>query len=489
MFASLFVMFVNIAMALSGPLSEQGLDWLYFSIMGLLTLGVGVIGSVFTTFSTLYKAKDNELLLAMPIPPSRILLARMLIVFLMNLFFCVLVWVPAVIVHGSTGLPLVFQIILLFVLTALVTVLTCFLGWLLALITSRLNNKTFFTVLLSLLFIGLYYFLYFKMDSILKSILLNSSSFAESIKGWGYPMWQLGLAATGSVPSMIGFTLASAALFVLTCAILSRTLLNLLTAKHTGKKAVYREKREKQAGADAALLRKELRRFVSSATYLLNSGFGMLIMTAAAVFVFIKAPAAKPLLEKIESALGQIRVLPVIGALAVCFICSMDCVSAASVSLEGKQIWVLQSMPVEAERVLRAKKRVHILLNIIPAALLTAAIGVAIGADAIEIMLMILMVAAFLWFSSLFGLMMNLIKPNLEWTNEAVPIKQGMPVMFSLFGGWLICAALLVLSLVLSAVLGSKILLVICCALFALISLLMERWMKRRGAEIFRHLT
>ena len=41
--------------------------WLYRALMGIVSVTLGVFGSVFNTFSTLYQAKDNDLLFAMPI--------------------------------------------------------------------------------------------------------------------------------------------------------------------------------------------------------------------------------------------------------------------------------------------------------------------------------------------------------------------------------------------------------------------------------------
>ena len=43
-------------------------SWLYFALMGGLGLCLGAFGSVFNTFSSLYLAKDNDLLLSLPIP-------------------------------------------------------------------------------------------------------------------------------------------------------------------------------------------------------------------------------------------------------------------------------------------------------------------------------------------------------------------------------------------------------------------------------------
>ena len=41
--------------------------WLYMALMGIVSVILGVFGSVFNTFSTLYQARDNDLLFAMPI--------------------------------------------------------------------------------------------------------------------------------------------------------------------------------------------------------------------------------------------------------------------------------------------------------------------------------------------------------------------------------------------------------------------------------------
>ena len=44
------------------------MDWLYFTLMGLVAIFLGAFGSVFNTYSSLYLAKDNDLLLSLPIP-------------------------------------------------------------------------------------------------------------------------------------------------------------------------------------------------------------------------------------------------------------------------------------------------------------------------------------------------------------------------------------------------------------------------------------
>ncbi|MBQ1896032.1 MAG: hypothetical protein II162_04395, partial [Clostridia bacterium] len=38
--------------------------------------------------------------------------------------------------------------------------------------------------------------------------------------------------------------------------------------------------------------------------------------------------------------------------------------------------------------------------------------------------------------------MLNLLMPTLEWKDETVPIKQSLPVMIIMFGGWAVVAGL-----------------------------------------------
>ena len=65
-------MFTLLALSMSAPMAAAGMDWLYFALMGLLAILLGSFGSVFNTYSGLYLAKDNDLLLSMPIPVNAI---------------------------------------------------------------------------------------------------------------------------------------------------------------------------------------------------------------------------------------------------------------------------------------------------------------------------------------------------------------------------------------------------------------------------------
>ena len=86
------------------------------------------------------------------------------------------------------------------------------------------------------------------------------------------------------------------------------------------------------------------------------------------------------------------------------------------------------------------------------------------------------------------GLVINLKTPNLNWTDEIIPIKQSMGVMIVLFGSWVI---LLILSggfVLLHGILPPVAYLICVAVLLAAVSAAMYWWLKNTGAKIFESL-
>ena len=151
------------------------MKWLYFLIMGMIAIALGTFGSVFNTYSGLYLSKDNDLLLSMPIPIRGILTIRLASVYLMGLMYSAIVMLPAVIVYWieveATPLTIVGPVLLILLISLLVLILSCVLGWCVAKISLKLKNKSFITVILSLCFFALYYFVYFKAQDLIQNLL------------------------------------------------------------------------------------------------------------------------------------------------------------------------------------------------------------------------------------------------------------------------------------------------------------------------------
>ena len=128
--------------------------------------------------------------------------------------------------------------------------------------------------------------------------------------------------------------------------------------------------------------------------------------------------------------------LPMAVAVTVCVCSGLNAVSTPSVSLEGKHLWILRSLPVSGKMVLSAKLRLHLWLNL-PAALFAGVVlGICLKLEPAAIILCAVFVAAFLWFTGALGLVLGVLRPNFQWTSEAMPIKQSMNVLISILLGF-----------------------------------------------------
>ena len=118
----------------------------------------------------------------------------------------------------------------------------------------------------------------------------------------------------------------------------------------------------------------------------------------------------------------------------VSFCVIMCCTTMASISLEGKNLWILKSLPVTPKAIYLSKIAVN--LTIISPALFDAVIiGIILNMGFLQTLLMLLVVIVCAVFISIYGLLVNLLLPNFNWTSETLVIKQSAAAMIAIFTG------------------------------------------------------
>ena len=484
-------MFAFLSMTLCAPIHAAGVDWLYFAMMGLISVLLGAFGSVFNTFSVLYLPKDNDLMLSLPIPVSVLMASRLTTVYLMGLLYSGVVILPAIIVYwaqAAFSLPSVLGGLLL---TALISVfvltVSCALGFVVAKISLKLKRKSLITVIVSLAFFGVYYFAVFKAQTLISELLSNALVFGEAVKDAAYPLYMFGQVGVGAPIACVAVTLVVAALFALMWILISRSFLKLATSTGKSEQRAYREAAVRQKSVSSALLGKEFSRFLASPNYMLNCGLGILIMPVCGVLLLWKGGSAISVLNEVfGEKLGSV---PVLLCAAGCMIASMNYMAVPSVSLEGKNLWLIQSLPVKPWQMLRAKLSVQLLLTGIPMLFYLLCLAMVYPFAPLDIALAALQTLSFVLLSALFGLFMGLKMPNLNWTNEITAIKQSMNVMIAMFGGWaytvLFCMGFLLFPgwrLGFAGYMGAFI------GLNLFLSAILYLWLKKRGCVVFAEL-
>lgn len=481
-------MFWEFSSMLCAPFVQGGLTWVFFAFMGILSAGLGCIGSVFASKTALYEAKDNELLLSMPIPSWLILLSRLIGLYAMTLFFVAIVWIPSVVcyftVAGFAILPCIFSLLILLILPLGVLAIASLLGWLIAAVTSRIAAKNLLTVILLMGFFLGYSLLMSKVTDLLTYVMTHGEQLGDNIKVWLFPFWQMGLAATGKPLNMLLFTLFFAGLFALAYLLLSATFVSIVTRKRTAKKAVYVEKEGKASSPLWALWKKELKRYTKNPMILFNCGLGSILAVIFAVYGIVNTELCSQI---VASGFPKEDVTLILTTI-MCFIATSNVITGSAISLEGDNLWLLRAMPIETSTIFKAKILLHLIYTIVPTfiaqIILCALLQIPVGL----VLLSLLLYICVAYFCAVLGLAVNLKLPNLKWTNEIVAVKQSFSVLITMFAGWGASAIVLGGNFLLDEWLSPVPYLLLVTALFIVASVAVSIWLKKRGKDVFEKL-
>lgn len=421
------------------PFFSYGIGWLYFTFFALSAFALMFIGGVFMAKSQLYEARDNDLLLSMPIPPRLILASRMSMLMFMNFFFELLVAIPAAIMwfratQVTVGAFISFLLIVL-ALPFFAMAVSGLFGWLIAVTTSRLRKKSLMTVLFSVIFLGLYIVGFSRVNVYIQQLIINGKAIAGSLGSISPLFWIGNAVSQPDVLHLVYSLLIMLVPFVAMYYVLSATLIKVITSKRGVAKVKYEERAMKTASPESALFRRELKRLLSSPVYILNAGLGVIFIAIAAVALVIKKTDVLKLVAQAGFDSGTVAAAIVFG---LCLMSSVVLFTAPSVSLEGKTLWIIKSLPLSEKDILSAKLKLHIYLSV-PSMLLACAAAVYVFTpSATNALIMLLAPVFYLMLSANIGLICNLKAPNLDWVNETQVVKQSISVLLAMLFSFLV---------------------------------------------------
>ncbi len=489
--ACFFMMFGMMFEMLCEPYFSMGLGWLYFSTAGILAFALCFIGSVFAAQQQLFSAKDNELLLSMPIPPYAILLSRMLSLLALNYLFAAFVLLPAGaiwLINAPVRFIGIVSFVLCFLFLPLLSLaLSSVFGWLLSWLETKLRRKNIVTLVFSLVFLGAYFYFYSRMQIYLNMMIASGETIASAVKRIIPPAYHMGIAiAEGNALSLALFILFCVAPMILVMYLLSRNFIRIATSSRSTVRFVYREKALSSSSTQAALFKKEMRHFLGNAMYILNAGLGAVFMVVIAVLLAINGEGVRTLMVMFED-MGLSTALIACVAIALCG--AMVFISAPSISLEAKNLWIMRSIPVSSGDILLAKANTHIVFSV-PFIIISAVITMFTArANVIESLLLFFLPFTVTCVIAYFGLIVNLRFPKFDWVSEVVAIKQSASSMITMFGSMaVLLIPILLYAFLLKDKISAEVYLGGWTVIFAVLSLILRRYIVTAGAAKFETL-
>lgn len=483
---SFFFMFFSTAFMMS-TLIEYGNADVYFSVFGVIASMLGIFGSVFLTYNTVYEAKDNDLLLSMPIPSWMILFSRVSGLYLTTFMYEALVLIPAVCVYFIVApfnvLSVVFLLLSLFLLPLFAVSIACVLGWVIAFFASKIRNKSIITVVASLVFFFVYYFFTIQLNNFISLITENAEEVGNIIKRYLFPIYMMGKGCTGEPIAFLAFVLIVLSLFALIYKALSVSFLKLATAKRGMKKVKYKEKHIKKKPAKMAFLKKELLYFKNTPAYMLNSGLGAVMLLIVAVLLLLRREYISGLLTTV--AYVSPDSLPVLIGLSLCFVASTNNITSASISLEAKNLWFVKSVPVDIKDVFFGKLMLHILVTGIPLLVADIIVFSAFKVDVLIFIFSVVFTEVFMVVCAVTGLVANLLFPKTDWVNETVPIKQSLASFIGMIFGMFYTMLIIVMWFLIGNYIPTAVFLTIILLLSSVILAVEIYWLNKKGVQKF----
>lgn len=471
-------------------LHNQGLDWLYFALYGISAFAMVFIGSVLSVKSQLFEARDNEMLLAMPIPPTAILISRIVTLLIISLVFELIVAVPAFLVRCFVK-PFTISEGVFFLCITIGILLFSFaismvFAWLISLVGNRLRNKTVITVIGSLAFLAAYFFIVNKAEEYLSYFLMHGNQVADAISGTVRPLYWLGNAiAQGNVQHFILTILCLVVPFILAIYILQKGFISIVTTKRGFTKKEYKEKKMKTVSPQNALIQKEALRLVTCSSYLLNAGLGVVMILVLAGTLIWKKEACIALLADMPDTGGF---LAVCGVVVGTMLSLMTVFTAPSVSMEGTSLWVARSMPVFTKDILLAKIKLHCCVVMAAEFVFSVAYGYCLNLTLTETIGVMLAIGVHVMFIAALGLMFNIKHPNLNWVTETQAVKNNISVMLSMLVAFVLFCISTVIMLGISFILPGEVACIFGAIFYGGLFVLVYWWIMTKGINRYEML-
>lgn len=478
--------------AVAAPLASMGLGWLFHAVVALLVVSFCFMGSVFLAQSQIFDARDNELLLSMPVPPRLIVASRLLSFLLLNYLYTAIVMIPAAVVYSTQLSPgplfYVSYVAGFLLLPMLSTAATCAIGWVITLLISRMRHKNLVTGLAMIVFFFLFLTLYMNLQNYAMALIQNGQEIAAVFERVMPPLYSFGQAAEGNVLHLLLTAVWCLVPLLLVYLLLAKSFQRLATTNRGAAKIKYVAREMRVVSPRAALLRKELGRIFGFPLYLFNCAIGGPLALILGVVVLVQGPGILNTLSAAYGLTDASFLVPFV-VILLCFCAICDCTSAPSISLEGPYLWIVKANPVRESDLFFAKIMANVLVGGVPLVVASVLFIIALPMSPINAVLVVVLPLLAQIFVAFFGLCLNLLLPRLDWVSQAAVVKQSGSVMGAVFGGMgLIACPSLVYGFWLHRVMSFEVFGLIVCVLLALGCLLMHLYLGRGGLRRFKSL-
>ncbi len=468
---------------------------LFIMAISLLTL----IEGVYKTGSLLFNCKDDNLLLSLPIKKSTVLFLRVFKFYIFELMYNTIFLLPSMVVYAMHvnvyGTYYIVSLIGILLLPIVPILISCIIGTVISFISSKSKGKKLVQTLITMLILLVILYLSFNLNQLLENIAQNASNINEVITRLYYPAGAfIELVLNFNTLKLVEFILIHLGLFIVTIYLIGKIYFNINSNIKSVRIGTSDKKyRIKTTSQIKTLIKKEFNRFISSTVFVTNAFFGIVIFVAGCILISIKFDSILESLIQVYPSLTSDFInslIPVILFGFICLSCFMTSITSSMISLEGKSINLLKSLPIKPYTVVNAKVLTAI-ITMIPFIIIgDLVIFIRFRFDIISMLLILMSSFILPLLSETIGIIVNLKYPKLDAKNDTEVVKQSMSSGISVFIGMAltgVTVALLVKAIY--ANISNNIIILIFTLAFTLIYLILLLYLHKTCNKSFENMS
>ncbi len=485
----LFVMFMFVVSTVGYCLSDMA-----YHVPALCVVNITVLTFLFTVLKTngyLFAFKDYDILMSLPFSVKQVVSCKFLYMYVRNLIWAIIIMIPMEIGYGIFCKPS-FIVYIIWTILAVIAplipmVIASFIGVLVAGISSRFKHKNMLQTIFTFIIVLFCFFSRFVLESVFKDsestreTMQSIFYFTEVIKHVYIPVvWFEKAIVKLNVLSMILFVGVSIVVYEVSFIIISRyykSINSRLMANSAHVEIDFDKIKEKSVAQSIAY--KEFKHFLHSTPYVVNMGLGMiLIMIFSIVLPFVGMDSVLRALTH-ESPLTAQMMIPAV-PMIVFFLLGMTSSTSVSPSLEGKQIWLIDSLPISKRQYYNGKMLFNLYIMLPFAIIGNIICALSCGASALAVALCVFCGIIQSFYNTTWGMVLGLKHIKTEWNTEMEVIKQGSACVLYMLPNMFVTMILCVGAVILGLYMRHEYVILILCALYSVPALLSYVWIKNR---------
>ena len=414
-------------------------------IPGTLAMSVAFVVLLLTIFKAgalTFSKKSYDLQMPLPVSTTTVVVSRFLAMYVTNLGLSIMVMAPGIVVYGLLEKPGFFFYFYgslgTLILPLLPQTVATIVGAGIVAISARCKKKNVVEIVLTILFIisifGGSMFLSGKEEVDIYEVMKNMAPMLESRIRTTYPpaMWVGNAMVYGKHIEMLLFVGSSVLLFAVLIYVLQKNYVKVNSLLHAHEsKSTYEMEILQEKSVLRSMWERELRHYFSSSIYVTNTMVGYLMMVILSAAILVLG------IEEIEKTVGVSGVVLPILPLILGMMPSTMPTTVSSISIEGKQWWIAQTLPISFKDLICAK----ILMNLSVVApfyvLAEVLVCIAIKPTGIQLLWLVLIPALNILWGAVSGILINLKLPVFNWESEVYVVKQSAATFVGMLAGLL----------------------------------------------------